>query len=160
MERISPEMMHVLAFVKEKLENHRVDWVLIGSVSLALQGVDVEPKDIDILTDKEGALSFNEIFKEFVVRPIEWSETEVFKSYFGRFQIRDVLVEVAGEMSEKEGNKWRSIAPRLHNHGWVKVEQMNIPVSFLQDQLESYQNSSIQKDRIRVPLIEKAIRLS
>ena len=38
------------------------------STNLALQNIDVEPRDIDILTNKDGALKSNEILKEFLIK--------------------------------------------------------------------------------------------
>jgi predicted nucleotidyltransferase len=60
---ISRKFIRVLKIISKKLENQKIKWVLVGSTSLALQGVNIKPKDIDILTDDEGVFKFNEIFK-------------------------------------------------------------------------------------------------
>ena len=45
-------ILWVLKFLCEEFCNAGVGWVLAGSLSLALQGVNVEPENIDILTER------------------------------------------------------------------------------------------------------------
>jgi len=47
--------LQVLRKLYERLKDSNVNWVVTGSLGFALQGVPVEPHDIDIQTDKEGA---------------------------------------------------------------------------------------------------------
>jgi len=53
---MNKEIIEALKKVYDKLIETNILWVLSGSVSLAIQGVDVEPRnDIDILTDESGS---------------------------------------------------------------------------------------------------------
>ena len=45
------EKKETLAFVAKKLSGAKINWALIGSANLELQGMDVVPNDIDILVD-------------------------------------------------------------------------------------------------------------
>ncbi|MHA2298258.1 MAG: nucleotidyltransferase [Candidatus Hodarchaeales archaeon] len=154
----NPDLLEALAIVNHVLRERGVKWVLIGSSSLAFQGVTIVPEDIDILTDKQGALVFNELFKQHVVKPVEWSRTEQFESYFGKFLVKGINVEVMGEFKAKEGSKWRSFSDRLENPRHVIVNDLPIPVSSLKDQLESYSRSSREKDKKRAVLIKEAFK--
>ena len=44
-----------LELLLERLDGVRVDWWLTGSAALAVRGVDVAPRDLDLVTDDEGA---------------------------------------------------------------------------------------------------------
>ena len=56
--------IEALKVIRKTFQKHNIRWVLIGSLSLALQKVKITPKDIDILTNKKGALKCNNIEKE------------------------------------------------------------------------------------------------
>jgi hypothetical protein len=71
-----------------------INWRLVGSTNLALQGVDVEANDVDLQIPVESVDLVNQKLVKFVINPIKFSETEIYKSYFGQFEIDGVLVEV------------------------------------------------------------------
>ena len=156
---ISQEFIKALRRIIERFQKHKIRWVLVGSLSLALQDVKIKPKDIDILTDKEGALKCNEIFEKHIKKVVEWSQTERYDSFFGKFQITGVVVEIMGDLKVKERNKWKELKPRLEKPQFIRVEDMLIPVTPLEDQLKSYKKSTNNKDKKRVRFIEKALNL-
>ncbi len=54
-----------LKLVCARLGGLGIRWALVGSSGLALRGVDVEPHDIDILTDEGGAYGIDRLLSEF-----------------------------------------------------------------------------------------------
>ena len=50
---VSQRILEVLRLLTQELRNANVRWILDGSLSLALQGVLTEPRDIDILTESK-----------------------------------------------------------------------------------------------------------
>ena len=152
---VSKKIKKALEIIYSKLKNKNIKWVLAGSLSLALQGVKIRPKDIDILTDKKGALLINKILKEYEVRPVRFQRSEFFESYFGEFRINDVKVEVMGNLREKVGDKWVSLSKRLKTPNFVKVGKIQLPVSSLIDQLKSYERGSRKKDKIKAKKIRE-----
>ncbi len=143
-----------------QVERKKIRWVLVGSASLALQGVKIKPKDIDILTDKKGAFKIGKLFEEYRVRiiPVKLSHSKLFKSYFGKFKFKDVKFEVMGDLKERIGNKWVSCSARLKSPKIVKFNGMKVPVSSLPEQLRSYSKLGRKKDVIRVKKIKEAIK--
>jgi len=114
-------------------------WLVVGSTNLAMQGVDVAPKDIDILTDKEGAYAIGEFLLDFVVLPVEFRENERFKSYFGRFVVNDVEVEVMGDRVSKDlpGDTWgetRGYPAKI----LFEIDGISIPVLSLEQEYKAY----------------------
>ena len=155
---IDQKIIEVLKIINRKMKNRKIRWVLIGSTSLVLQEVKIKPKDIDILTNKEGAFKVNELLKEYEVKPIKFGESDVFQSYLGEFRINEVKVEVMGNLKEKIKGRWRDLSPRLISPKIIKIEGMNLPVSPLKEQLVSYEALGREKDSARVQKIKEAIK--
>jgi hypothetical protein len=143
--------------ITHKFKDQNIKWVLVGSSSLALQGVKVKPGDIDIMTDKEGAEKIGLVLKEFEVKPITYGKTERFESHLGEFKINGTKVEVMGEFKEKIKNKWVSLDNRLKENKLLDINGMKIPVSLLDEQLESYSSSERKKDFVRTRKIKEAL---
>jgi len=147
---VSQRVLQVLRLLSQELRKANVRWVLAGSLSLALQGTHVEPRDIDILTNRQGAFKINEILKKYEVKSVEYSKTDKLASYLGIFKINDVTVEVMGAYKEREGDKWVSLSHRLKKPKIVEVDDLKVPVSPLEDQLASYKRSKRLKDLEKV----------
>ncbi|MDP2860328.1 MAG: hypothetical protein Q8N98_01280 [bacterium] len=78
-----------------------------GTASLVLQGLEMNVDDIDIVCDKETALACNKILSRFLIERIAFRESPKFRSYFGKFSINDVPVEVMGEWEIRDTKgKW------------------------------------------------------
>jgi len=154
---IDSKIVKVLKLIESKLRGSGVRWVLAGSVSLALQGVNVSPNDIDILTDKEGAFEINRIFKDYEVKPVRFRRSRFFQSYFGEFEIEGVKVEVMGDLKELVKGEWRSLSWRLSTSRIIEVEGIKLPVSPLEDQLKSYQALRRKKNSSKIQRIREAL---
>lgn len=155
MNNINNEITDVLKKVYNKLEENNIFWILSGSVSLAIQGVDVTPnKDIDILTDKDGSNAIYSILKEYCIQQPSYSGTEKYRSYFGIYNIDNVQVEVMGNFQYKlKDNTW-SKENHLHTIHKINYEEMILPVLSLKQELKEYKNL----DRYdKVEKIEKAL---
>ena len=141
----------------QKIKN-RIDedtkWAVIGSTGLFLQGVDVEPHDIDIITDRKGAFKIGEEFREHVKKPVEYSENGRFRSYYGKLEIKGIEVEVMGELEKKVRGRWDGIE-KLEKMIVEKDIQGNlIPVIRLEKELEEYNKMgrTEKADKIRKKL--------
>ena len=150
--------MLALKLVCKDLETSNVRWVLAGSLSLALQGVKVEPNDIDLLTDRRGAFRINAILKKYEKKEVTYSETEKVSSFLGIFEIQGVKVEVMGAYRERQGARWVSLSKRLENPRIIGIDGVRIPVSPIEDQLTSYRRSKRPKDVEKVEEILQSAR--
>lgn len=82
-------------------------WVLTGSLGLALQGVATEVHDIDVQTDRAGALELERRLAECVVRPVGLKEDALVRSYLGRAEMNGVEVEIIGDIQKRApGGPW------------------------------------------------------
>lgn len=85
-----------------------------GTSSLVIQGLDMNVDDIDILCDEKTALAASKLLKKYLVRKVKYSESPKFKSFFGKFNIDGVIVEIIGN--------WQILDPKGN---WSKVYSAN-----------------------------------
>lgn len=154
---INQKIIEALRIIDQKLKDQKIKWVLVGSTSLALQGVKIKPKDIDILADKEGAFKLNELLKEYEIKPIKFSSSELFESYLGELKINEIKVEVMGNLKERIDNKWCSLSKRLIPK-IIKIGELKIPVSSLEEQLAAYEKFGRKKDSIKIQKIKETLK--
>lgn len=57
-----------------------IDWWLVGSTALAVRGISIEPRDVDIVVAEEDFSKANDLFEQFIVEPPV--ETEEFIARF------------------------------------------------------------------------------
>src|SRR5207244_3301736 len=60
-----------LELLLRRLDGANVDWWLTGSAAVAVRGVDVAPRDLDLVTDDEGAHVLAELLEDALVEPLQ-----------------------------------------------------------------------------------------
>jgi hypothetical protein len=105
--------LEVLDIISKTLKTTGIAWAVVGSTSLALQGVKVDAHDIDLLTTKEGAIEMGRLFKQYETQPVKYSESDTFRSYHGVLSVKGIQVEIMGDLEHKaadgrwlEGSRW------------------------------------------------------
>jgi len=144
---INQHHLKALRTVCEKLKDADVNWVLGGSTNLALQGVDLNPRDIDILTDREGAFTIEKLIKDYKIKSVEFTKSEKIASYQGKFRVEGVEVEVMGALQIKTAKAWtKPLKPWRKRI--LKTEGIEIPVNPLEIELRAYRRLG-RMDRVR-----------
>lgn len=144
----SQKIKEVLRIICQELENKDVNWALVGSTNLALQEVDVEPHDVDILTDKEGAFLIHKLLKEYEVKEVKWSRSDKFASWLGELRIKGVKVEIMGNLKLKDTKgKW-SETTSLSKRKLMKIDDCKIPIIPLRYELKAYEKLG-RSERVR-----------
>ncbi len=138
-----PEHHHALVTVLHRIVpamfKHQQPWALLGSTGSHLQGLPVEPPDIDIATTLAGAYLMAGCLIDYMRAPVRYGQTPNYASYFGVFEVDGVRVEVMGNLvvSGEDG----VIDTVEHFARWndrvrlVKVDGMNVPCVPLEWQL-------------------------
>jgi hypothetical protein len=72
----------LLSFL-ERTSGESVDWWLAGSTALAVRGIDSVPRDLDIITDTDGAQRLGRAMSEWLVEPVQESHGWIAR-WFGR----------------------------------------------------------------------------
>lgn len=110
MAKIPRNLEKVALILADRLRGKR--YAIRGTTSLVLQSLEMNVDDIDIVSDKEAALACNDLLKDYLVKKVKYQKSEKFKSYFGKFEINRVPVEVMGEWEIRIQN------PRLKDEKW------------------------------------------
>lgn len=130
---ITNQRIEVLRIISKKLGGKNINWCLVGSTNLALQGIEIEPNDIDIITDKQGAYEIGELLREYETRPVQYQEVGTFAGYKGKFKINNIEIEVIGELKIK--NVYKSIVGHII---MVKIDSLVLPCMELKSEYEAY----------------------
>ena len=129
----------VLRLLDRRLKNALFPWALTGSMGMWLQGMTLQPRDIDLQTHREGAYQMQSLFPEYITVPVFFKASERIRSHFGTIEIEGVAVEVMGEMEKLRPDGLWEPAPDLPSvTRWVEYAGMRLPVLDLAYEVESY----------------------
>lgn len=109
----------------------------MGSLSHALQGLKIQPNDIDIYTDRRGAYAIEQILEAHVTLPVTHSQGDGVRSHLGELTIHGVKVQIIGNMeTSTENGVWIPL-PR-EDPAIVLINGAEIPVRSLEQEVETY----------------------
>ena len=144
--------LDILRKIYARLINTNINWALTGSLSFALQGITVEPDDIDLQSDEAGAYEIEQCFSEFVIRKVTFSSVQNIRSHFGTLVIDGIKVEIMGNISKRLADgTWEEPVNLARYKRSIVVEDMQIPVLSLEYEYQAY---------LKLGRIEKAHLLS
>jgi hypothetical protein len=134
---LDPRFTAALLLLHGRLEGSGVRWAVMGSVSHALRGLDIHPRDIDVFTDEEGAHEIERLMGEYVSRRVSFSREGRIRSHFGELTIGGVKVEIIGDMEFRpEGGGWRPFLDEDQIQ-FIELEGAEIPVRSLEQEVEA-----------------------
>ncbi|WP_290815552.1 nucleotidyltransferase domain-containing protein [Halovivax sp.] len=136
---LDPAIREVVRTVHRRLDGTGVEWALTGSASFALQGVPVEPNDVDVQTTERGAYAIEERFADSVVDPISRSESSAIRSHFGALELRGVRVEVMGDLRKRVDGRWEPPVDVVARRERVPLDDAEIPVLSLSYEARAYE---------------------
>lgn len=120
-------------------------WALTGSVGFRLQGVPVNPHDIDVQTTAKGAYEVEKRLLSIeslqVVRKVVFSRSEAIQSHYGSFLITDLKteVEVMGDVQKHlDDGRWEEPANLALLTRQVIYQGMVVPVLDLEYEYLAY----------------------
>ena len=136
---IQPTYLAVLRQLFAELKESQVNWVVTGSLSFALQGLPLEPHDIDIQTDTEGAYEIERRFFSQVSRKVTFASSERMRSHFGALLIDGISVEIMGDVQKRlEDGTWEAPVDLRSHRQVVPIEGIDIPVLSLAYEAQAY----------------------
>ena len=93
------QVRRALSTMLERLQDSSIEWRVWGSVTLALQGLEIAPSDVDLLLPSgDAACLMAETLGEFVESPPRRRASEPFASCYGHCRIEEVKVDLIGEL--------------------------------------------------------------
>ena len=123
-------MISVLKKLARIFEENHIEYCIVGSMSLFLEGLPVEPSDIDILTTKESAFKIDELLGSHRTLECELRESNAFRSYFGKYRIDCIDVEIMGELQIRKNGKWnRPLIPSSIETKYVTIDGESVRIA-------------------------------
>ena len=93
------------------------NWMVAGGVAQRVNGLTIETQDIDILSDILTAFQIDEVLNEYRIQSMKISGNDRFHSAFGRYEINNIPIEVAGDLKIKgQVNYSLSVTPYVLEH--------------------------------------------
>lgn len=122
----------VLCRLARELSQAGVDYTLTGSANLALHGVPLLVHDLDLEMSAQDAIRFSERYASFARLPLALRQDEHYRSYFGRFGIDGVTVEVMGDLQRKDGEIWK---PTANSTGeYIELDGVQVHAAWLEEE--------------------------
>jgi len=115
-------------------------YAIRGTASVFLQGFDMGVDDIDVIGNKETVLFCNQAFRNSLIDKVSYKKSEKFKSYFGKFEIGGVPVEVYGDWQIKDAKgKWSEIFDAsIDEVNTVSVVGLEVKVTKIETELKMF----------------------
>jgi len=147
---ISEKHLIVIKKIAKILSNKKIDWTLIGSANLSLQGVEIEANDIDILTDKKGIEEIDSLLSEFRIQKPTYSSTNMFRSCRGLYIIESIQIDIMSDFQYHKKDSLWSEKMGLNEKNFIELNGIKIPIRPLKKEYEFY---------IRMRRLEKAKKI-
>ncbi len=136
-ESIDPKTISALLTLHDALKGRGVPWAVMGSLSHALQGLKIQPNDIDITTTRRGAHKIEQLLQPHVTHTVTYSQADRVRSHLGELTIHGVTVQIIGDMETSTDN--RTWTPLSHDHPHlIMVAGAPIPVRTLEQETQTY----------------------
>lgn len=128
------EIVKRIAYMFSPVEN----WAIDGSTSLVLQGLELRPHDIDILTDEKGAYQIQDILGKFVEIPLRHISNERYDSHFGVASMDGIRIEIMGDLKVFRNGRWSETQnPERLKIKVIKLQGTKVPVVSLESQIST-----------------------
>jgi hypothetical protein len=79
--------LQVLTIIYTRIKDTPINWAVIGSLNMALQGMPVAIHDIDLQTDIDGAYTIAQAMAEYVITLVRYLASERMRSHLGKLEV-------------------------------------------------------------------------
>ena len=139
MKTLSAAYLYVLDRIACSFLGLNTTWALTGSANLALQGVNVQPKDVDILSDRDGVYQLENRLSRYMVKRVEFGSIDDIRSHHGMARIGDVDIDLIGDMENQlQPGTWEPHETWQENIVFIRACTYSIPALSLQYEHKIY----------------------
>lgn len=129
----------VLTQVVTALRSVPIDWVVTGSTGMALQGLPLEPHDLDLQTSRDGAYAIEHALATHASTPVRFCENERIRSHMGVLFVSGLAVEIMGDLQKRlPDGRWEEPIRVTDHRCWVELGELRIPVLSLEYEYSAY----------------------
>ena len=131
--------LRALDFLLNRLPPLAYFWVLTGSASLRLQGVDLQVHDLDIQAGEKTVYLIEQQLAEFMKTPVHLWDSTGMRSLDGKAEIEGVQIELLANIAHRQPDgSWCSYTD-FSRLIWVETHDLHIPVFPLENELAAYE---------------------
>lgn len=132
-------LLTALRALYTRINFQSINWAITASCGLALQGVPVSVRDIDLLTDHAGASRLQQLFAAEITRPVQRSAAETIQSNYGAFLLEGYVFEIIGDVQYRFADgRWEDPLDFTPHKHFLHVDSMTLPVLTLDYEYENY----------------------
>jgi hypothetical protein len=136
---IEPQYLNTLRIICARLSEQQLNWVVTGSLGLALQGMDIIVHDIDLQSDENGAYAIAGLLSEYVLKPVQYLASERIRSHLGLLEIEGVKVDIMGDVQKLlKTQVWEEPVKVEHYKHWIDFNGLQVPVLSLEYEYQAY----------------------
>ncbi|MFZ3077222.1 MAG: hypothetical protein WA139_02095 [Candidatus Aenigmatarchaeota archaeon] len=132
---IDHNLSDALKIIRKRLDDNQIKWALVGSANMKLQGMETEPRDLDIVTQYEDLQKVSGIFSDYSASAVRELESLTDKpAWEVKARIGGAEVQfIAGD--EKDIYVSKLLADRVT---YVKLDGAEIPCFTLEAESQAY----------------------
>lgn len=132
---INENFKKAIKIIHKLMNENKIKWALIGSTNMQLQGINVNPHDLDIVVQLKDLEKIREIFSDYnasAVKKLKPLTDE--PSWEVKLKIKNVKVQILGERDTGEYVS-KLLANKLTKK---KIDDIKIPCFTLEAEAQSY----------------------
>ena len=120
--------VQALKTLLDRIPPEKFDWVLTGSASLRLQGVDVTVHDLDIECNSQVIRKIEQALSEYITTPVHLWESGRIRSLDGKAQIDGVEIEIISELEAlRPDGSWERLID-FDQKFWLEWQGLQVPL--------------------------------
>jgi hypothetical protein len=135
---IPQKNVEALKKINKIFSDKKIDWILKGSMALAIRGINVEVHDIDIFINKKDIEKIPPIFDSNTKRTLEYVQTDALniRSLWGTYIFDEAEIDIVSEVEHKINGKWKRI--NIKKTTKVVFEGMKFKILDLEEEYDGY----------------------
>ncbi len=135
---IPQKNIEALKKINKIFSDKKIDWILKGSMALAIRGINVEVHDIDIFINKKDIEKIPPIFDSNTKRTLEYVQTDALniRSLWGTYIFDEAEIDIVSEVEHKINGKWKRI--NIKKTTKVVFEGMKFKILDLEEEYDGY----------------------
>jgi len=136
--KIPPKHVSLLKKLYKLFKDENIDWILAGSTALVMRGIDIEVHDLDIQVKKKDLKKITKLLDKYTTKELKYVQTDELniRSYWGKYLIDGVELDIASEIAHKLNGKWKKINTKTATT--YEFEGMKIKLLPLRVEYEGY----------------------
>jgi hypothetical protein len=131
-----PAWQPVLKSIVNKLNSESIQYNVVGGTSVALQGVPIKVKDIDLEMSRESIYRFQDLFQDEICQAVVYCEDLNYSSFLGKFEFECVPVEIFADLKRREKGRWVDTCARTSRE--IDLDTVKICASWLEEETIAY----------------------